>query len=58
MKFPLPFFLMVLGYTFMLVIDKVLFDSHAILGDDHGQHVDADSNAGLVNTIILLLMMI
>ena len=25
---------------------------------DHGQHVDADSNAGLVNTIILLLMMI
>jgi zinc transporter 1/2/3 len=37
-KFPLPFLLMVLGYTLILTIDKVLFDSHEIFehgGDDH-----------------------
>jgi len=33
--FPLPFFLMVAGYTLILIIDKVLFDTHIIL-DDHG----------------------
>ena len=35
-KFPMPFFLMVCGYTLILIIDKVLFDTHVILGDDHG----------------------
>ena len=35
-KFPLPFFLMVSGYTLILVIDKVLFDTHVILEDGHG----------------------
>lgn len=36
-SFPLPFLLMVLGYTFILIIDKVLFDAHDIL-DGHDQH--------------------
>ena len=31
--FPMPFFILVIGYTAMLVIDKVLFDTHMILGD-------------------------
>ena len=34
-KFPMPFFLMVAGYTLILIIDKVLFDTHVIF-DDHG----------------------
>ena len=34
---PFPFLLLVTGYTLILIIDKVLFDTHAILGhdDDH-----------------------
>lgn len=36
-SFPLPFLLVVLGYTFILIIDKVLFDAHDIL-DGHGDH--------------------
>jgi hypothetical protein len=27
-KFPLPFVLVLLGYTFILLIDKVLIDAH------------------------------
>ena len=39
-SFPLPFLLVVLGYTFILIIDKVLFDAHDIL-DGHGDgHTD------------------
>jgi hypothetical protein len=39
-SFPLPFLLVVLGYTFILIIDKVLFDAHDIL-DGHGDvHAD------------------
>ena len=30
-SFPLPFLLVVLGYTLILIIDKVLFDAHDIL---------------------------
>lgn len=37
--FNLPFFLLVVGYTLILVIDKVLFDTHAILGHDEEGHV-------------------
>jgi zinc transporter ZupT len=37
--FPLPYFLVFCGYVFILVIDKVMFDSHALLGGhDHGGH--------------------
>lgn len=31
--FPLPYFLMFLGYTLILIIDKVMFDTHALF--DH-----------------------
>lgn len=35
--FPLPYFLVFCGYVFILLIDKVMFDSHALLGGhDHG----------------------
>ena len=36
--FPIPFLLLIAGYTFILIIDKVLFDSHAIFdaADEHG----------------------
>ena len=41
----MPFLLLVCGYSFILIIDKVLFDTHAILGhdgdDDHG-HAEAE----------------
>ena len=30
---PLPFMLVFCGYTFILVVDKVMFDSHAFLVD-------------------------
>lgn len=35
--FPIPFLLLVVGYTFILVLDKVLFDTHAMFHDD-GEH--------------------
>jgi zinc transporter ZupT len=41
--FPLPYLIFFLGYTFILVIDRVLFDSHAIFDDDDhhgGNHAD------------------
>jgi zinc transporter ZupT len=35
--FPLPFMLVFCGYTFILLVDKVMFDSHALFGGhDHG----------------------
>lgn len=37
-SFPLPFLLMVLGYTLILIIDKVLFDAHDILDGGHDHH--------------------
>ena len=32
--FPLPYFLMFVGYTLILVIDKVAFDTHALFEHD------------------------
>ena len=36
--FPLPYLLVFCGYTLILIIDKVMFDSHALLegGEGHG----------------------
>ena len=34
--FPLPEILVFAGYTFILIIDKVLFDTHALFDHDHG----------------------
>lgn len=41
--FPLPELLVFCGYTFILIIDKVLFDTHALFDHDHadGEHDDA-----------------
>jgi hypothetical protein len=33
---PLPTLLVVGGYTFILIIDKVLFDTHSLFEDEHG----------------------
>lgn len=33
--FPLPTTLIVTGYTIILIIDKVLFDTHSLFEDDH-----------------------
>ncbi len=35
-KFPLPFVLVFAGYTFILLVDKVMFDSHALFDHGHG----------------------
>jgi zinc transporter ZupT len=37
--FPLPFALVFLGYAFILLIDKVVFDTHSLVdGHDHNNH--------------------
>ena len=47
-KLPLPFFLMIAGYTLILIIDKVLFDTHVIF-DDHGdEHGRGDVGGSIV----------
>jgi len=33
--FPLPYFLMFCGYTLILIIDKVMFDTHALFEHTH-----------------------
>ena len=46
--FPLPELLIFAGYTIILIIDKVLFDTHALFdhdheeGEDHGNHDPAN----------------
>lgn len=47
--FPLPNILMIAGYTFILIIDKVLFDTHALF-EEHGhggEHHDHDEDHGM-----------
>lgn len=38
--FPLPFFLAFCGYAFILMVDKVMFDSHALVHGEHGHDHD------------------
>lgn len=35
--FPLPYLLVFLGYTLILIIDKVMFDTHALFDNDHDE---------------------
>ena len=42
--FPLPELLVFAGYTIILIIDKVLFDTHALFADDHGHTHDPAAN--------------
>ncbi|CAI2372285.1 unnamed protein product [Moneuplotes crassus] len=37
--FPLPHTLAFVGYAFILLIDKVIFDTHSLIGDNHQGHV-------------------
>jgi len=34
----MPYFLLLIGYTLILIIDKVLFDTHVILGAEHNEN--------------------
>lgn len=36
--FPLPFALVFIGYTVILLIDKVIFDTHNLVGENHHGH--------------------
>lgn len=38
--FPLPFALAFLGYSFILLIDKVVFDTHSLIGEHHHGHAN------------------
>lgn len=42
---PLPTILMVAGYTIILIIDKVLFDTHSLF-DDHGHGGEGNGHGG------------
>lgn len=48
--FPLPYFLVFCGYCLILVIDKVMFDTHSLF-DDHGQHVSDPAENKLQESI-------
>lgn len=46
-EIPLPFMLVFCGYTFILLVDKVMFDSHALFGGhDHGHGHGGEEEAG------------
>ena len=38
--FPLPELLIFVGYTIILIFDKVLFETHSLFADEHGNHQD------------------
>ena len=48
--FPLPFVLVFAGYSFILLIDRVMFDSHALFEHDHKDeghgHEDKNKKVG------------
>ena len=41
--YPLPYFLYFAGYVLILLLDKVMFDTHSVMGD-HGSHDDIDGH--------------
>jgi len=44
-KYPFPFFLAFLTYSFILFIEKVAFNSHALIEHDHGDDDHALNHA-------------
>ena len=38
--FPLPYAMVFAGYTLILIIDKVMFDTHALFDEDHSHDKD------------------
>jgi hypothetical protein len=43
-KFPFPFFLAFLTYSLILFIEKVAFNSHALIDHNHGDHGHSHSH--------------
>ena len=41
-QFPLPFVFVVCGYAFILLIDRVIIDSHSDIGQAHNSKVNSD----------------
>jgi len=44
-KYPFPFFLAFLTYSLILFIEKIAFNSHALIEHDHGDEHDHDHTA-------------
>ena len=43
-KYPFPYFLAFLTYAFILFIEKVAFNSHALIEHDHGDEAPAPAH--------------
>lgn len=41
--FPLPYLLYFIGYTFILIVDRVVFDSHGIFDESHHGELGHDA---------------
>jgi zinc transporter 1/2/3 len=44
--FPLPYILVFAGYTFILTVDRVMFDSHSLFDHGHGGHGHGHGDEG------------
>jgi len=51
-KYPFPFFLAFLTYCLILFIEKIAFNSHALIEHDHGED-ESDSNKKIRSKIEL-----
>lgn len=49
--FPLPYFLVFCGYTLILVIDKVMFDTHSLFDHDDHHEISDPAEAKLNDAI-------
>ena len=49
--FPLPFALTFIGYTVILLVDKVIFDTHKLVGATHGGHTHDPAQEKLVGNV-------
>lgn len=49
--YPLPELLTFAGYTIILILDKVLFDSHALFDEAHGKHAHDPADAKLEQNV-------
>ena len=49
--YPLPELLTFAGYTIILILDKVLFDSHALFDEVHGKHAHDPADAKLEQNV-------
>lgn len=49
--FPLPYVLLFIGYTLILLIDKVMFDTHALFDGKHGDQIVDPAEIKLANNV-------